>query len=165
MISSIKPKSEELLILLNMIHFIERIIRLASCSVETKENLIISISDGFYELFILNNLEAHLYFIINKRLAFFFVNLASLQSSNACRQLFLGGINRFKNIRLILLTLVDKFLQLGSDWRRNTLAPLNGTIKLDSKQEVVFCIYYCLDELWRLNFPERKGKLGDYLVL
>ena len=66
---------------------------------------------------------------------------------------------------VIMLALVDNLLQLGSDWCRNTLAPLNGTIKLNTKKEVVFCIYYCLDELRRLYFTEWKSKLGDYLIL
>ena len=54
MVSCIKPKSKELFILLNMIHFIERIIRLTSCSVDTKENSILGIYYSHYKLFILD---------------------------------------------------------------------------------------------------------------
>ena len=43
MVCSILPKSEELFILLNVIHFIERKIWLASCSVDTKEISILGI--------------------------------------------------------------------------------------------------------------------------
>ena len=57
MISGILPKSKELFILLNMIHFIERIIWFASIFAETKENPIIRIYYSHDKLFIFDYSE------------------------------------------------------------------------------------------------------------
>jgi hypothetical protein len=66
MIICIKPKSKELLILLNVIHFIEWKIWLTRVSVDTKEDLILSIHYSLDKLLIFDYSKALLYFIFDE---------------------------------------------------------------------------------------------------
>ena len=179
-IVSRNPSSEVFFVLNDMIHFIERIIRLASCSVETKQNLIFCIYYSHDKLLIRDYSK---WSILN----FTFLILDSYLSNSsievckdACQSLSI--INASKEVLQLLqcinstcsiiitqeianLISQEIYLCLQSVLYCTCFTKYRSSIPLKTKEKFVFRIYLGKDKFLTLNVAERSFYHSTFLIL